>query len=251
MEGSGGRDPRRPAARLPGDGSCGAVGAPRAGGQRPGCLPATVANRQIRSRCSTSIWSAPDGSGLLTSGASSVQTDPEGSCRIVWMINRDDQAVRRAPSVTQTTAGIVQRAPDIRSGDGWSTGARAAVTTDLNQTSRSALLSRTGSMWRHRHGGVDQPGRLGPRTRPVSRARAAASRARPSTTMSESPVPLISSRLSCMATRARVLRAAGGCCGAGASSRGSPGVGWSPLRGWVAIAGRWSGRWPGCWPTGV
>jgi hypothetical protein len=35
----------------------------------------------------------------------------------------------------------------------------------------------------------------GGRTRLVSRARAAASRARPSTTMSESPVPLISSRL--------------------------------------------------------
>ena len=36
-------------------------------------------NRQIRSLCSASIWSAPDGSGLLTLSASSVQTDPVGS----------------------------------------------------------------------------------------------------------------------------------------------------------------------------
>jgi hypothetical protein len=38
--------------------------------------------------CSTSIWSAPDGSGLLTLDGSSVQTDPDGSRRIVWMIKR-------------------------------------------------------------------------------------------------------------------------------------------------------------------
>jgi len=38
--------------------------------------------------CSTSVWSAPDGSGLLTLEASSVQTDPDGSRRIVWMIKR-------------------------------------------------------------------------------------------------------------------------------------------------------------------
>ena len=38
--------------------------------------------------CSASIWSAPDGSGLLTLSASSVQTDPGGSCRIVRMIKQ-------------------------------------------------------------------------------------------------------------------------------------------------------------------
>jgi hypothetical protein len=38
--------------------------------------------------CSASIWSAPDGSGLLTLDASSIQTDPDGSSRIVWMIKR-------------------------------------------------------------------------------------------------------------------------------------------------------------------
>ena len=38
--------------------------------------------------CSASVWSAPDGSGLLTSDASSIWSDPVGSRRIVWMINR-------------------------------------------------------------------------------------------------------------------------------------------------------------------
>jgi hypothetical protein len=37
--------------------------------------------------CSASIWSAPDGSGLFKLGASSVQTDRDGTRRIVWMIN--------------------------------------------------------------------------------------------------------------------------------------------------------------------
>jgi hypothetical protein len=36
--------------------------------------------------CSASIWSAPDGSALLTLGASSIQTDREGPHRIVRMI---------------------------------------------------------------------------------------------------------------------------------------------------------------------
>jgi hypothetical protein len=38
--------------------------------------------------CSASIWSAPDGSGLLTLDGSSIWMDPDGSRRIVWMINR-------------------------------------------------------------------------------------------------------------------------------------------------------------------
>ena len=37
--------------------------------------------------CSASIWTAPDGSGQLTSEASSVWSDPEEICRIVWVIN--------------------------------------------------------------------------------------------------------------------------------------------------------------------
>jgi hypothetical protein len=56
-------------------------------------------------------------------GASSVQTAPEGSCRIVWMIKRMIKPCDAAPSVTQTTAGIVERSPDIPSGDAWRTGA--------------------------------------------------------------------------------------------------------------------------------
>jgi hypothetical protein len=38
--------------------------------------------------CSASIWSAPDRSGLLRLDGSSIQTDPDRSRRIVWMINR-------------------------------------------------------------------------------------------------------------------------------------------------------------------
>ena len=43
---------------------------------------------RLRDGCSTSIWTAPDGSGLLTLDASSVQTAPDGYRRIVWMIKR-------------------------------------------------------------------------------------------------------------------------------------------------------------------
>jgi hypothetical protein len=53
--------------------------------QRGGSSPRTA--RSV-AWCSASIWSAPDGSGLLTLDASSVQTAPEGSSRIVWMIKR-------------------------------------------------------------------------------------------------------------------------------------------------------------------
>jgi hypothetical protein len=63
--------------------------------------------------CSASIWSAPDGSGLLTLDASSVQTAPEGSCRIVWTIKRTIKPCDAAPLVTQTTAGIVERSPEF------------------------------------------------------------------------------------------------------------------------------------------
>jgi hypothetical protein len=38
--------------------------------------------------CYASIWSAPDGSGLLTLDGLSIWSDPVGSRRIVWMINR-------------------------------------------------------------------------------------------------------------------------------------------------------------------
>ena len=38
--------------------------------------------------CSVSIWSDPDGSGLLTLDGPSIQTDRDGSCRIVWMFKR-------------------------------------------------------------------------------------------------------------------------------------------------------------------
>jgi hypothetical protein len=41
---------------------------------------------RLRDGCSASIWSAPDGSSLLTLEASSIWKDPDGSRRIVWMI---------------------------------------------------------------------------------------------------------------------------------------------------------------------
>jgi hypothetical protein len=41
---------------------------------------------RLRVGCSESTWSAPDGSSLLTSDASSVQTAPDGYRPIVWMI---------------------------------------------------------------------------------------------------------------------------------------------------------------------
>jgi hypothetical protein len=48
--------------------------------------------------CSASIWSGPDGNGLLTMEASSVQKDPDGSRRIVWMIKRMIKLVPRPES---------------------------------------------------------------------------------------------------------------------------------------------------------
>jgi hypothetical protein len=45
-------------------------------------------NRQIPSLVLYVDLSAPDGSGLLTLGASSITSDPDRSRRIVWMINR-------------------------------------------------------------------------------------------------------------------------------------------------------------------
>jgi hypothetical protein len=68
--------------------------------------------------CSASIWSAPDRSGLLTSDGSSIWSDPEGSRRIVWMINRMIKQGRHyiVPSRFQ--------APDLES---------AALSTEVTQ----------------------------------------------------------------------------------------------------------------------
>ena len=51
--------------------------------------------------CSASIRSAPDGSGLLRLGASSIQTDPEGTRRIVWMTKRMIKPCDTTPSATR------------------------------------------------------------------------------------------------------------------------------------------------------
>jgi hypothetical protein len=58
--------------------NAGALGEPEEGFE-----PSTF---RLRDGCSASIWTVPDGSGLLTLGASSVQTAPDGYRRIVWMI---------------------------------------------------------------------------------------------------------------------------------------------------------------------
>jgi hypothetical protein len=65
--------------------------------RREGFEPPTA--RSV-ARCSASIWSAPDGSGLLTLDASSVQTAPDGSRRIVWMIKRMIKPRRRGAPPT-------------------------------------------------------------------------------------------------------------------------------------------------------
>jgi hypothetical protein len=43
---------------------------------------------RLRDGCSASIWTAPDGSGLLTLDGPSVQTDQTDPGPIVWMIKR-------------------------------------------------------------------------------------------------------------------------------------------------------------------
>jgi hypothetical protein len=43
---------------------------------------------RLRDGCSASIWTATDGSSLLTLDGPSVQTAPDGYRRIVWMIKR-------------------------------------------------------------------------------------------------------------------------------------------------------------------
>jgi hypothetical protein len=55
--------------------------------------------------CSASTWLAQDGSPLLTLGASSIQTDPDGSRRIVWMIKRMIKKIRRSTSRVMCVLG--------------------------------------------------------------------------------------------------------------------------------------------------
>jgi hypothetical protein len=73
---------------------------------RPGAGPQGAAAASTRhgltassvAWCSASIWSAPDGPGLLTLDASSIQTAPDRSHRIVWMIKRMIKPCGTAPS---------------------------------------------------------------------------------------------------------------------------------------------------------
>jgi hypothetical protein len=54
--------------------------------------------------CSASIWSAPAGSGLLTLDGSSIWSDPDGSRRIVWMINRMIKRLGRCLAIRGATS---------------------------------------------------------------------------------------------------------------------------------------------------
>jgi hypothetical protein len=74
--------------------------------------------------CSASIWSAPDGSGLLTLEGSSIWSDPVGSRRIVWMIKRMIKPCDAAPSATRPRRPLWGRHQIFPSGDSWRTGMR-------------------------------------------------------------------------------------------------------------------------------
>ena len=72
---------------------------------------------RLRVGCSASAWMAPDGSGLLTLDAPSVQMAPDGYRRIVWMIigmikvhPTQDRMPRRSKSVEDAPAdGVLRR----------------------------------------------------------------------------------------------------------------------------------------------
>jgi hypothetical protein len=62
--------------------------------------------------CSASIWSAPDQSALLRLDASSIQTDPDGTRRIIWMI---EQMIKGHPTQNR----IVHRPASRTLGQRW------------------------------------------------------------------------------------------------------------------------------------
>jgi hypothetical protein len=84
-------------------------------GQRPPCPGGRVRHRSDLTRprttrsvawCSASVWSAPDGNGLLTLEASSIQTDPDGARRIVWTIKRMIEPAATSPPAGQLGAQV-------------------------------------------------------------------------------------------------------------------------------------------------
>jgi hypothetical protein len=80
--------------------------------------------------CSASIWSAPDGSGLLRSDASSIWSDPDRSRRIVWMINGmikcalDDRRLLELPCPRRSAMVAARLASSIRARKGARHGGR-------------------------------------------------------------------------------------------------------------------------------
>jgi hypothetical protein len=66
-------------------------------------------DRQILAWCSASIWSAPDGSALLTLGASSIASGPDGSRRIVSTIK---PMIKQGRQIDHLTAADLDSAVD-------------------------------------------------------------------------------------------------------------------------------------------
>jgi hypothetical protein len=67
---------------------------------------------RLRDGCSASAWTAPDGSGLLTLDDPSVQTAPDESRPIVWMIIGMIKAHPREQKGRQVTLGWVSEVSD-------------------------------------------------------------------------------------------------------------------------------------------
>jgi hypothetical protein len=60
--------------------------------------------------CSASVWTAPDGSGLLTLDGSSIWSDLDRSRRIVWMINRMIKALSTEDRMARYSRAVVHHA---------------------------------------------------------------------------------------------------------------------------------------------
>jgi hypothetical protein len=97
---------------------------PHGRGHASGPLATASTTARSVAWCSASIWSAPDGTGLLTLEASSIQTDPDRSRRIVWMIKR---------MIKRQGAEILGH-PDH--GDRWWSGTRYSIWCRLSTATR-------------------------------------------------------------------------------------------------------------------
>jgi hypothetical protein len=117
--------------------------------------------------CSASIWSVPDGSGLLRWERPSIASGPDGSSRIVWMINGMMRPRDVQPSAHQATAAIVERAPDVSSGGAWWTATNqsrraAGYKTAADRPRRAGECGPCSARRRGRPASALQSGRVAP-----------------------------------------------------------------------------------------